>query len=214
MTCAIRHTQYLIRRNCAMSNHRRRFFFILCLLFTTLLIFLDNIYFGHKWQLCSTTDTQSENSDFEKYHSENFTVTNVVDGDTLDINYPDSTKKYTRVRLLGIDALEIHSESSPEYYGLQVFDFVKQSVAGQVVTIYLDEGNDTRGKYGRLLAYVKLPDGRFLNEVMLSEGFAYADTRFRHSFYNKYNQLQSRARTSKKGLWKNITPEQMPDWLQ
>jgi endonuclease YncB( thermonuclease family) len=28
-------------------------------------------------------------------------------------------------------------------------------------------------KYGRLLAYVKLPNDGFLNEVLLAEGFAY-----------------------------------------
>jgi endonuclease YncB( thermonuclease family) len=49
---------------------------------------------------------------------------------------------------------------------------------------------------------------------MLTEGYAYADSRFSHSFYNKYRQLQSRARSSKKGLWLKVTPDQLPEWLQ
>jgi micrococcal nuclease len=81
------------------------------------------------------------------------------------------------------------------------------------VTLYLEE-HRTRDKYGRLLAYIELPDGRFLNEVLLSEGFAYADPRFRHSFYHKYKQLETTARSQKKGLWSNVTPEQMPKWRQ
>jgi micrococcal nuclease len=99
------------------------------------------------------------------------------------------------------------------YFGPEAAGFTRESTLGKQVTVYLDEGS-TRGKYGRLLAYVKLPDGRFLNEALLSEGFAYADLRFRHSFYNKYRQLEAAARGQKKGLWLKVTPEQMPKWRQ
>jgi len=81
------------------------------------------------------------------------------------------------------------------------------------VTVYLEE-HRTRGYYGRLLAYIQLPDGRFLNEVLLTEGFAYADLRFRHSFYNKYKQLEASARSEKRGLWQKVTRDQLPQWLQ
>lgn len=204
----------LYKRNQAMSRRMRRFIFILCITILALLVFLDNSYFRHKWQPGSKSQTQTQNSDFEKYHSKNFTVIKVVDGDTLDIDHADDQSSYTRIRLLGIDAPEVNSESGSMYFSAQATDFTEKTVLGKQVTIYLDEGNDTRGKYGRLLAYLKLSDGKFLNEIMVTEGFAYADTRFRHSFYNKYNQLQSRARSNKKGLWKNVTPDQMPQWMQ
>ena len=48
-------------------------------------------------------------------------------------------------------------------------------------------------------------------ETLIIEGCAYADTRFSHSFYNKYKQLQSRAKSTKKGLWQNVTPDQLPE---
>ena len=80
--------------------------------------------------------------------------------------------------------------------------------------IYLDEGNRTRGKYGRLLAYVQLPDGRFLNEALVADGYAYADLRFGHSFYHKYQQLEAVARSQKKGLWRKVTRRQLPEWRQ
>ena len=200
--------------NYAMSNRRRKFIFFLCLLFLSLLIFLDNSYFRYKWQGSLASEKLKENTDFEKYNSGTFSVINVVDGDTLDINCPDNQKNYTRIRLLGIDAPELNTESGAAYFAPQAADFAKESVFGKKVTVYLDEDNNTRGKYGRLLAYVMLPDGKFLNEIMLTEGFACADTRFRHSFYNKYNQLESSACSNKKGLWQNITPEQMPQWMQ
>jgi len=64
------------------------------------------------------------------------------------------------------------------------------------------------------LAYVQLPDKRFLNEALLTEGFAYADLRFRHSFYYKYQNLQASARRQKKGLWPDVKREQLPEWLK
>lgn len=201
------------KRNYAMSKRRRRFIAIICLLFTALLIFLDNFYFRHNLYHGRASAAQTENPDFDKYNSGIFTVINVLDGDTLDINFPDNQSKYTRIRLLGIDAPEIHSESGQTYYGSQSRNFVNKLMQNKNVTIYLDDKNNTRGKYGRLLAYVMLPDGKLLNEELLSNGFAYADTRFRHSFYNKYKQLESSARANKKGLWQNVTPEQMPEWV-
>ena len=100
------------------------------------------------------------------------------------------------------------------YFAREASEFARKSALGKQVTIYLDEKGNTRDKYGRLLAYVLLPDSVFLNEIMLTDGFAYAYTKYRHSYYNKYNQLESRARSNKKGLWLNVKPEQFPQWLQ
>ena len=150
-----------------------------------------------------------------EYHTKNFTVVNVVDGDTIDIDIPDVNDSYTRIRLWGIDTPETKNpDLGVMYFGPEAAEFARELVLGKPVTVYLDEGNNTRGKYGRLLAYVKLPDNRFLNEILLTEGFAYADSRFRHSLYNRYKQLDASARGLKKGLWENVIREQLPDWLQ
>ena len=98
------------------------------------------------------------------------------------------------------------------YFGPQAAEFAKRLTLGESVTVYLDMPNPTRDKYGRLLAYLQLPDGRFLNEALLAEGCAYADPRFPHSFFNKYQQLEASARSRKKGLWQNITADQLPPW--
>ena len=198
----------------ARSNNSRKYIFISCCLFFMLLVFLDNKFFKHKFQNNSLSNTHTVNLDFEKYHSISFTVINVIDGDTLDINCPDGTNKYTRIRLLGIDAPEMNTDTGEMYFSKESSEFTQGIVLGQKINVYLDEEEKTRGKYGRLLAYIMLADGSFLNEILLSEGFAYADTRFRHSFYNKYQQLESHARSRKKGLWENVTEDQFPEWFR
>jgi endonuclease YncB( thermonuclease family) len=86
--------------------------------------------------------------------------------------------------------------------------------AGKRVTVHLDETERTRGNYGRLLAYLELPDGTVLNELLLAEGYVYADLRFRHSYFHKYGQLEASARALRKGLWAEVTRDDLPDWLQ
>jgi endonuclease YncB( thermonuclease family) len=199
----------------AMSKRRKSGITIMCLLAVALLILLDRSYISHRWRPLPKSGEQIEAYDLEKYHAKTFTIVKVIDGDTIDIDIPDGTYKTTRIRSLGIDAPETHSEEfGTMYFGPEAAEFTKELALGKNVDIYLDSPNPTRGKYGRLLAYVKLPDGRFLNEVLLSEGFAYADLRFKHSFFNRYTQLEALARNQQKGLWKEATREQLPDWLQ
>ena len=148
--------------------------------------------------------------DFEKYHDKIFTVVNVVDGDTIDIDVPDGEYEHTRISLWGIDTPETQSpQTGVTYFGPEAAAFTRQLVLGRKVTIYLDTENRTRDKYSRLLAYVQLPDGRFLNEVLLAEGFAYADMRFKHTFYHKYQQLEAAARSQRKGLWANVKSDKI-----
>jgi micrococcal nuclease len=199
----------------AMSKGARNGIVFLSLLAVAFLIFLDHSLIGRYRQLPLKSGQQASASDIEKYHGKIFTVTNVIDGDTLDIDIPDGRYEHTRIRLLGIDTPETDGQQSGVmYFGPEAAEFTQKLALGKSVTVYLDSPNPTRGKYGRLLAYVKLPDGNFLNEVLIKQGYAYADSRFNHSFYNKYRQLQSRAKSSQKGLWLNVTPDQLPQWLQ
>ena len=199
----------------AMSRRRRAGIFVLCLLVVAVFVWLDHSHIRGKWQSQPKSEEQAKAYDFQKYHTKTFTVINVVDGDTIDIDIPDGNNNSTRIRLWGIDTPETKNPKvGVMYFGPEAAEFARKLVLGKQVTVYLDEGNNTRGKYGRLLAYVKLPNDGFLNEVLLTEGYAYADVRFRHSLYNKYGQLEARARSLKKGLWENVSREQLPEWLQ
>jgi len=190
---------------------------VLGLLAAAIFITLDHTSVSYHRQRRHRSDRQIRAHDFQKYHAKTFKVINVVDGDTIDIDIPDSNQTHTRIRLWGVDTPETKQPNMPvQYFGLEAADFTKALVLGKEVTVYLDVGNKTRDnkEYNRLLAYIQLADGNFLNEVLISEGYAYADLRFDHSFYNKYQQLQASARSLKRGLWKKVSREQLPEWLQ
>jgi micrococcal nuclease len=198
----------------ALSRRKKRLLLVLLLLVAAVLIWFDRGYLVKKWPKTQSHD-QINTSDFSRYHGNKFKVTNVVDGDTLDIDAPDNQYDSTRIRLWGVDTPETKNPNIEQmFFGPQASDYTTNAALGKEITVFLDEDNNTRGKYGRLLAYVKLPSGKFLNELLLSEGFAYADVRFQHSLYYKYQQLEASARSQKKGLWKDVTREQLPAWLQ
>ena len=195
-----------------MSRRRRTAFIVSAVLLAAAIILLDHN--RHKTRLNRPTAVKTTSSDLAKYHQKTFTVINVVDGDTFDIDIGDGKYDKTRIRLWGVDTPETKSEKyGVMYFGPQATEFTTKLTLGKQVAVYLSEER-TRGKYGRLLAYVKLPDGRFLNEVLIEDGFGYADLRFKHSFYNKYQQLGASAKRNKKGLWKNVTRDQLPEWLK
>jgi len=186
----------------------------LCILVACLAVAVDRTI-SQKSIAPNAPEHQVQAHDISKYHGKSFMVTRVVDGDTIDINLPDEPYEHTRVRLWGIDTPETKSqEFGVMYFGPQSSEFTSKFALGKKVEIYLDTDNRTRGKYGRLLAYIKLDNGKILNEELLMQGFAYADLRFRHSYYNKYKQLQAVAKSIKKGLWKEVKREQLPEWLQ
>ena len=197
-----------------MSRRRKTGIIATCLLVMAVFIWLDRGALKRKWRQQSKSEEQAKAYDLEKYHEKKFTVAKVVDGDTIDIDIPDGQYEHTRIRLWGIDTPETKSrDTGVMYFGLEAAEFTTESTLGKQVTVYLEE-HRTRGKYDRVLAYVQLPDGMFLNEVLLTEGFAYADLRFRHSLYHKYKQLEASARRQEKGLWEKVTREQLPEWLQ
>jgi micrococcal nuclease len=159
--------------------------------------------------------TATDSTDRQKYHGRAFTVLEVIDGDTLDIDIPDGKFPDTRIRLLGVDTPETrHPTVGVMYYGKEATDFTAAAVLGKQVTILLDTASDDRDRYGRLLAYVQLPDGSILNEQLIRNGFGYAYLQFPHSRFDDYQRLMTQAIQSQSGLWKNVTRDQLPTWLQ
>ncbi len=168
-----------------------------------------------RWSDLLTPREQTLATDVERYHGASFPVVRVVDGDTLHLGVADSGGEMTKVRLIGVDAPEMGSgERERMYYAQEATAAAGRLAMGQRVTVYLDQQAGSRDRYERLLAYIQLPDGRFLNEELLSQGFAYADLRFKHGYYQKYKQLEASARALKEGLWAHVTIDQMPAWRQ
>ena len=152
--------------------------------------------------------------DLGTYHGQTFRVTRVVDGDTLDVDCPDATarRKTTRIRLWGVDTPEtVKPHTPPQPFGPEASACTKDLCDGRRVRLELDP-DSTRGRYGRLLAYVFLPDGRMLNRVLIRDGYGYADPRFRHAYRAKFHRLQDQARRAGRGLWAVVREADLPHY--
>lgn len=166
--------------------------------------------------VCSrTARTPVQGDDWARYHDRTFRVVHVVDGDTFDINAPDGDKAVTRIRLWGVDTPEVAAGGGTDmHFGPEASSYAKKVLGGRDVHIVLSPKR-SRGKYGRLLAYVFLErGGRMFNEMLLEEGYAYADLRFDHHYYDKFKRIEKRARKAGVGLWADITFDKMPGWKQ
>lgn len=159
--------------------------------------------------------TSAGGTDLTRYHNQSFRVIKVVDGDTMDLDVADTDDAKTRVRLWGVDTPEVAHGGEPEmHFGPEARDFARQLLDGRSVHVVLNP-DDTRDKYGRLLAYLFLEKGgEMFNEKLLEEGFAYADWRFPHPYKDEFEAAERRAERGRVGLWKEIRPDQKPAWRQ
>jgi endonuclease YncB( thermonuclease family) len=196
----------------AQSRLRRNILSLSAFLLLAVIVWFDRSFHPHFKTYFQHRKIQDVN-DWDKYNEKSFIVVKVVDGDTIDINIPDGIFKDTRIRLLGIDTPETEkSPTGPMYYGAEASESTSKMALGQEITVLLDKMSKTRDKYNRLLCHIRLSDDRILNEELVSQGFAYADTRFPHSYFEKYIQLEKIAEKQKKGLWEKVTQDQMPGW--
>ena len=197
----------------AMSRRRKNFIIAAVILFAGALAVLDRLFEDKLRQQTLFRIRYVKGA--AKYHLKTFKVVNVVDGDTLDIDIPDGKYKTTRIRLLGVNTPETkNADEEITYSGLKATAFTKENTLGKNVVIIIDTVSGLRDRYGRLLAYVQLADGRILNEEIIKKGKGYADLRFRHGDFYKYAELQDKAIAGKTGLWKNVKRHQLPEWLK
>jgi endonuclease YncB( thermonuclease family) len=131
------------------------------------------------------------------------TVTNVVDGDTVDVAI-DGQGNDT-VRLIGINSPE-----GGECFSAEATAALQALVSDTSIEMTSDQSN--RDQYDRLLRYLWLPDGRFVNEELVRGGYAIAreyppDTA--HAI--RLEAAQEEAQVAEVGLWApdacGITPE-------
>jgi micrococcal nuclease len=64
-----------------------------------------------------------------------------------------------------------------------------------------------RDKYGRLLAYVYLPDGSFLNAEIIKQGYGFAYTRYPFKYLEEFRHYEKAAREHGAGLWSKHSEE-------
>jgi len=127
-------------------------------------------------------------------------VVSVADGDTITVAVNGVDE---RVRLIGIDAPELHNPTEPtECFAQESADFARGMLAGRSVRLVADPSQDDRDKYGRLLRYVFLPAGINVNATLVESGFAYEysyDNRYQ--FRDEFLADQRSAQSGGVGLW-------------
>ena len=119
-------------------------------------------------------------------------VTHVFDGDTIEVELDG---RAYRLRYIGVDTPE-----RDEPYYQAAFDFNRDLVAGQTVTLVRDVSETDQ--YGRLLRYVYLSDGTFVNAAIIRQGMGRLVT-FPPDVAQTENLkgLQAEARQAGAGMW-------------
>jgi micrococcal nuclease len=104
-------------------------------------------------------------------------VTNVVDGDTIDVDIDlgFSISFSSRVRLAGIDTPESRtSDKAEKVLGLESKEYLKSKIKDAKSVVIKTEKMDSSEKYGRILGWVYLDGSEVsINEQMISEGYAW-----------------------------------------
>lgn len=126
-----------------------------------------------------------------------YPCTRVVDGDTIVVEIDGVQEK---IRLIGVDTPEtVHPSKSVEYFGKESSDFTKKIVTGKKV--YLEYDLQRRDKYGRLLAYVYLENGIFINAEIIKQGYGFAYTKYPFKYLDEFRHYEKLARENNIGLW-------------
>jgi micrococcal nuclease len=125
-------------------------------------------------------------------------VQRVVDGDTF---LATVRGRRERVRIIGVDTPESVDPNRPdEPFGEEASNFAKHHLTGETVRMAGDA--EPRDRYGRMLAYVWLADGRFWNALLAAEGYAQQLTIPPNVTYaDLFRRLVSEARREDRGLW-------------
>jgi len=121
-------------------------------------------------------------------------VTNVVDGDTIDVG---GCADAGRVRLILIDAPE--SSGGARCFSKEATDYVKARLLGR--TVELERDVSDRDRFGRYLRYVWV-DGELFNERMVRDGYAALavfppDVKYR----DRIAAAEAEAKAANRGLW-------------
>jgi micrococcal nuclease len=141
-----------------------------------------------------------------------YRVKRVIDGDTILLANDE------RVRLIGVDTPEVHESEKLQRdaerskrivatirkFGKRSSAFLRDLVNGKRVKLEYDQANAAighRDRYGRILAYVFLEDGTFLNTKIIIQGYGVAYTKYPFKYADEFRKYQREARGKRMGLW-------------
>ncbi len=153
----------------------------------------ENIY---RAMIINENDLQS----FSEFKSDDYLVTNVVDGDTIDVAMNGET---VRIRLIGADTPEtVHPSKPVECFGKEASAVTKEKLLNQMVKLESDPTQGDKDNYDRLLRYVILADGTNFNKWLIDEGYAFEYTyNIPYAYQEAFMQAETDAENGKAGLW-------------
>lgn len=172
---------------------------------STLAVLLLFAYFGWVYVIPKLTEHESKLKDIHL-------VIRVIDGDTFELENKE------RVRMLGIDTPEKYESNkldadaqrsgkdkkTIQKLGELASDFTKKLIEGKKVTLVPEDNYDDKDVYGRLLRYVYLEDGTFVNKRIVEEGYANAYRKYKISKLDEFINSENEAREKHRGLWGDI----------
>lgn len=128
-----------------------------------------------------------------------YQVVNVSDGDTIKVRIAG---KIETIRLVGIDTPETKDPRvGVQCFGKSATDKMIELVGTNWVRLEADTQSDDRDRYGRLLRYVYLEDGTFINQKMVIDGYAFAYTLYPNDKLKDFREWEKQARENNRGLW-------------
>ena len=141
-------------------------------------------------------------------------VEEVLDGDSLKVKQEFGQER-REIRLYGLDAPEVHfSRKMREdeaksgipaslllQYGLMSLNYVLQVCPPGTRITLLTELDNRTDFWLRDLAYVILPNGECLNELLIRNGFAKASHSYYCSMLTEYQQLNFLSKQNKAGIY-------------
>lgn len=131
-------------------------------------------------------------------------VARAIDGDTIELTDGE------RLRYIGIDTPEeVNAYKSVQCFAREAHERNKELVEGKKITFYNDISD--HDVYGRLLGFVYLPDGTFVNKLLVTQGYAFAypykpDISKAQEFLN----AETAAKKNNLGLWKMCVVRVLP----
>lgn len=127
-------------------------------------------------------------------------VLHVIDGDTI---IAKMGSKIEHIRLLGIDAPELHDTKTgvAQCYSREARTALKKLISKKIIDIQRDTATKNRDIYGRLLRTAKIR-GVDASEYLVRHGFARVYTRSPSGNQKALISLQKKSKFDRTGLWK------------
>lgn len=128
-----------------------------------------------------------------------YPVVHVSDGDTIEVRIAG---KVETVRFIGMDTPEVKDPRKPvQCFGAAASAETHKLLDGKTVRLEGDPNDSDRDKYHRLLRYVYLANGTFVNQYLTQHGYAFAYVIFPNSKLDQFREWEAEAHAQHRGLW-------------